>query len=140
MFRPQRPPRWFVQRDIQILCRSFPSERMVVFRLGEPQTSQEALDLGEPTYPEETVFDGEALFIPAGGTVARYGLGEVEEDKPQVLIPGWQEINQGDRVRVIPMNPDGSEGTIRLYVVLYAPNPWQGFTHVTLENFGQGPQ
>lgn len=140
MFRPKRPPRWFVQRDIQILVRSFPSERLVVFRLGEPTTSGDTLDLGEPSYQEYTVFDGEALFIPAGGTVARFGLGEVEEDKPQVLISGWHDIQQGDRVRRIPMNPDGSEGAIRLYTVQYAPNPWLGFTHITLENFGQGPQ
>jgi hypothetical protein len=121
MMRGQRPPRFYVQRDIQILVRSFPSERLQVFRLGEPRTSGATLDLGEVTYPEVTVFNGEALFIPAGGTVARYGLGEVEEDTPQVLIPGWHDIQQGDRVRRQQMLPGGRFSEPRLYVVMYAP-------------------
>jgi len=140
VFRPKRAPRWYVQRDIQILVRSFPSERLVVHRLAEESVAGGTIDLGEVTYLEDPVFDGEALFIPRGGVVARYGLGEVEEDKPQVLIPGWHDIQQGDRVRRIPMLPDGSEGTTRLYTVHEAPDPWHGFTHVILENYGQGPQ
>lgn len=140
MMRGQRAPRFYVQRDIQALVRSFPNERLVVFRLGGAQTSGDTLDLGEVTYPEITVFNGEALFIPAGGTVSRYGLGEVEEDKPQVLIPGWHDIQQGDRVRRSQMLPGGRFTQPRLYTVLYAPNVWYSFSHLTLENFGQGPQ
>jgi hypothetical protein len=138
MFRGLRPPAWFVQRDIQILTRSFPNEHMVIFR--RSQTASEVTDLGEPFYPEVTVFDGEALFIEAGGSVARFGLGEVEEDKPQILIPGWYDVRQGDRVRRYTLLPDGNEDEARLYTITYAPKPWRSFCHCTLENFGQGVQ
>lgn len=138
MFRGLRPPRWFVQRDIQILVRSFPSEHMVIFRQAADASSVN--DLGEPVYPETVVFDGEALFIEAGGSVARFGLGEVEEDKPQMLVPGWYDIQQGDRVRRYTLLPDGEETVARIYLVSYAPKPWQNFCHIVLENFGQGAQ
>lgn len=138
MFRGLRPPGWFVQRDIQILTRSFPSEHMVIFR--RALDASEVTDLGEPIYPETTVFDGEALFIEAGGSVARFGLGEVEEDKPQMLIPGWHDVQPGDRVRRYMLLPTGEEAVRRLYTVSYAPKPWFNFCHITLENFGQGPQ
>lgn len=142
MFRGQRAPRFYVQRDIQILVRSFPSERLVVFRLGEPTVAEVGTDInmGEPTYAEIPVFNGEALFIPAGGSWARYGLGEVEEEQPQILIPGWHDIRQGDRVRRRQMLPGGRFMEPRLYVVKYQPDPWHSFTHITLENYGQGPQ
>lgn len=138
MFRGQRAPRWFVQRDIQILIRSFPSEHMVIYRRGETAVSR--TELGEPVYGEDVIFDGEALFIEAGGTVARYGLGEVEEDKPQMLIAGWHDVQQGDRVRRYRRLSDGNEAVARLYVVLFAPAPWQNYCHIVLENYGQGPQ
>lgn len=140
MFRGQRPPRFYVQRDIQILVRSFPSERLVIFRLGPGETSGASLDLGELRFPEIVVFNGEALFIPASGTVQRFGLGEVEEENPRILLPGWHDIQQGDRVRRAQMLPGGRFGESRLYTVLYQPNPWYSFTHITLQNFGQGPQ
>lgn len=135
MFRGWRPPLWYVQRDISILIRSFPSGRVVITRPRQVTQS----DFGEPAEEYDPVFTGEALFVPAGGTVARYGLGQVEEDKPRMLIAGWHDVQQGDMLTVSQLLPGGRGWTPpRRYQVLYAPVFWHGFIDLTLENYEQG--
>ena len=135
MFRGWRPPLWFVQRDIAILIRSFPSGRITITRPRIITTSE----FGEPEEVFESVFVGEGLFVPAGGTVARYGLGQVEEDQPHLLVAGHHDIQQGDMVTIQQLLPGGRGWTPpRRYQVLYPPPYWHGFRDLTLENFEQG--
>ena len=135
MFRGLRPPAWFVQRDIHILVRSFPSEWVQILR--GTQTSQ--TDYMEPVETMTLVYTGEGLFVPAGGTVERYGLGQVEEDKPKILIHGHVDIQQGDYCSRSRLLPGGRGWTDpRWYQVLYEPNYWHANVSITLTNFGQG--
>jgi len=133
MFRGLRAPRWFVQRDIHALVRSFPSERLTIVR---PTTVVSGM---ETTTVDTVVFVGEALFIPQGGEVKRFGLGQVEEDRPYILVPGNHDIRQGDMVTRSQMLPGGvGWEPPRRYQILYPPNHWQAFTVCTLNNFEQG--
>lgn len=135
MFRGQRPPRWFIQRDIHMLVRSFPSERVRIFRYGDIVSTD---PLGQPVYAEVEVFNGEALYIPETGEVARYGLGQVEEDQPRLLVPGWHPIKQGDFVTRQERLPGGGFGDARPYQVEYPPDHWHAYSVIVLANFGQG--
>lgn len=135
MFRAANIPKYYVQRDIQILVRSFPSERLRIYRHGEVIGAD---DLGQLTYQEIEAFNGEALFIPESGEVARYGLGQVEEEKPRFLVPGWHTIYQGDLVTRQERLPGGRFGNPRSYQVEYPPNHWHAYIVITLENYGQG--
>lgn len=123
--RAVKPRRWAVQRDIQMLIRTFPSEAIVIFR-----GVREYGPLNQIVRWNETniIFRGEALVIPATGTVADYGLGQVENMQPQILISGHRDIQQGDFVKL--------QG--RKYQVEFAPNPWHAFTLVKLAQFQQG--
>ncbi len=135
MFRAANIPRWYVQQSIQALIRTFPSERLRIFRHG----AITGVDgLGQQTYAETVVFEGEALYIPETGDVARYGLGQVEEDKPRMLVSGWHPIMQGDFVTRQERLPGGAFGDPRPYQIEYPPNHWHAFTVITLANYGQG--
>ena len=124
--RAIRLPQQRIQRDIQMLVRSFPSEHIVVQRNSERPTS---VDLyGQPAYSQTVIFSGEALFSDAGGNVTRYGLGQVEEEKPMVLFPGEHDIRPGDFFR---------RGD-KLYQIDYAPDHWPGFTSATIHLYQQG--
>lgn len=122
--RAIKPRRWAVQRDIQMLVRTFPAVTIVIFR------GQRIYDNGEVVGWDEShiVYRGEALKIPATGTVADYGLGQVENLAPQLLISGDRDIQQADFVRL-----DG-----RLYQVEFPPNPWRAYTQVKLKQYEQG--
>jgi hypothetical protein len=123
--RAIKPRRWFVQRDIQMLIRTFPSESIAVFRGVRTFGS-----LGQTVRWNETniVYRGEALVIPATGAVADYGLGQVENKNPQLLISGNRDIEQGDFVRY----------QNRKYQVEFEPNHWHAFLQITLAQFQQG--
>ena len=123
--RAIRPRRFYVQRDIQMLVRTFPSERVVITRGGEPIYGEYGEIIDWTAIP---VFDGEALVIPADGSVADYGLGQVENKNPQILVPGTRDIQQGDFVVLAD----------RRYQVEFEPNHWHGFVVVRLEQYQQG--
>jgi len=108
-----------------MLIRTFPSETISVFRGVRTYGS-----LGQIVLWNEAnvVFRGEALVIPADGSVADYGLGQVENLNPQLLIPGTRDIQQGDFVRY----------QNRKYQVEFAPNNWQGFLAIKLAQYQQG--
>ncbi len=135
MFRPQKPPRWYVQRDIQILVRSFPSEHIRITRRGAI-TSVSAS--GQPNYAITVVFEGEALVAPHDGTLERIGIGQIEQDNPVLLVPGFHKILQGDFLLRGEPEPDGSVDTARLYVVTFNANAWHAFSVVTMRNYRQG--
>ena len=117
--RAVKPRRWAVQRDIQGLIRTFPSQTVVIFR-----GTRIYGDLGEVLGFDQTiVYRGEALLIPATGTVADYGLGQVENLMPQLLVSGTRDIEQGDFVEL--------EG--RTYQVEFPPNAWHAFTQIKLK-------
>lgn len=124
--RAPRLPLHRVQRDIQMLVRTFPSERIKIWRHSARPDAVD--DYGQPTYDEETVYIGEALFSDASGSVSRYGLGQVEEEKPMILIPGKRDIQPGDFFRRAG----------KLYQIQYAPDHWPGFTVGTVVRFEQG--
>jgi hypothetical protein len=128
-------PRWRAQADIDALVRSFPSERIRVFR---PVTASYTRFLQREA-TEQPVFDGKALFVQAGGDVRRFGLGQVEEENPKILLAGWQDIDQGDMVRHLQLLPGGrGYRPARLYRVRYAPDPWHAWMLVQLEQYQQG--
>lgn len=124
--RAVRIPQHRVQRDVQMLVRSFPSERITVWRNSTRPTSVD--DYGQPNFSRSIVFEGEALFSDASGNVTRYGLGQVEEEKPMVLFPGEHDIRPGDFF----------ERAGKLYQIDYAPDHWPGFTPATVRLYQQG--
>ena len=124
--RAPRIPLHQVQRDVQMLVRTFPSQRIRIYRLSDRPTSVD--DYGQPTYEEVTVYIGEALFSDASGNVTRYGLGQVEEEKPMLLVPGKRDIRPGDFFR---------RGGKR-YQLQHAPDHWPGFTAATVVLYEQG--
>lgn len=115
-----------VQRDIQMLVRTFPSERLRVWRYSDRPVSVD--EYGQPTYSEVTVYYGECLWSDASGDVTRYGLGQVEEEKPVLLIPGKRDVRPGDFFR--------RKGL--LYQLQHAPDYWPGFTSATVVKYEQG--
>ncbi len=122
--RAIKPRRWGVQRDIQMLIRTFPNETIVVTR-----GTRTYDDLGSVMgWDYAIVYRGEALVIPATGTVADYGLGQVENVQPQLLVPGQRDIQQGDFVDL--------KG--RTFQVEFPPNPWHAFTQIKLKQYEQG--
>lgn len=125
--RAVRIPRQQIQRDIQMLVRSFPSERITVWRNSAQPVSVD--QYGQPSYGRAVVFEGEALFSDASGNVTRYGLGQVEEEKPMVLFPGKHDIRPGDFF----------ERQNKLYQIDFAPDHWPGFTPATVHLYQQGP-
>ena len=135
-FRPQRPEGWYVQRDIWALVQSFPSERIRIYRRSARPTS--VTSLGQPVYGELTVYSGKALVVPAGGTVERYGLGQVEEDQPQLLIPGDRDIRQGDFLVHQGLTPAGTFRPGRTYIVSFPMNHWRNFSVVVCRIYQQG--
>ena len=120
-----RLPKHLIHQDIQTLVRAFPGEYVTFTRKAiggvTPRGQVQKVD-------DVVLYQGEALFIPAGGDVTRYGLGQVEEDKPQMLLVGTYDIRQGDFCL--------RRG--RLYAVQYPPNAWHAFMHITLSNYAQG--
>jgi len=109
-----------------MLVRSFPSERIRIWRQSARPTSVD--EYGQPSYGETTVYVGEALFSAANGSVTRYGLGQVEEEKPLILVPGKRDIQPGDFFRRRGL----------LYQIQWAPNHWPGFTAGTVVKYEQG--
>jgi hypothetical protein len=125
MMRAVRYPKFEVQRAIQMLIRTFPSELVVIMRQG---AITGVSTLGRPAHAEFEVFRGEGLFVPSDGNVQRFGLGTVEEDSPHLLIAGSTPIKQGDLY-----TRNG-----RRYRVQYPPSMWLAWTSVTLKNLEQG--
>ena len=123
--RARRTPRWFVQRDIQMLVRTFPSETIVIRR---GRRIFPGGGLGQQKWVYDIVYMGEALVIPAGGEVADYGLGQVENKNPLLLISGNRDIAQGDFVTL--------QG--RSYQVEFEPDHWNAFLQVKLAQHQQG--
>lgn len=114
-----RIPKSFIRRDIQTLIRTFPSETITITR-ATPGTWN---DLGDHTPGAAIIYLGEALVIPAGGTVNVLGLGQVEDKNPRLLISGSWPIEQGDEVILAH----------RRYTVAFEPDHWQSFLHITLQ-------
>jgi len=135
MFRPQKPPRWYVQRDIAILVGSFPSEHIrITRRTGVSSVSA----TGQPVYGIAVIFEGKALVAPKDGTLERIGIGQIEQDNPVLLIPGFHDIRQGDFLLRGEPEPDGSEAPARLYIVTFNADAWHAFSVVTMRNYRQG--
>lgn len=74
-------------------------------------------DYGEQVPTFDTIYRGQALVRPAGGTSETYGLGTVENYDLVVLINGDFDIRQSD---VVTIN-DGRE-----YEVMYPPKFFDG--------------
>lgn len=124
-YRAKKPFRWFVQRDIQVLIRTFPSEWVSIYR-GRRLSGNVGQNLGWGV--GTLIYQGEALVIPADGSVADYGLGQVENKNPQILVSGTRAFEQGDFVELAG----------RKYQVEFEPNWWHGFSLLRLEQFQQG--
>lgn len=122
-FRAMRPRRFFVQRDIQMLVRTFPSETVTVQRGTRTYSAG-----GQQRWTYATIFFGEALVVPATGDVQDFGLGQVENKAPKILIPGTRDIRQGDFVILAG----------RTYQITFEPNWWHGFLLLTLAQWQQG--
>lgn len=115
-----RVPPAFVRREIQTLLRTFPNCTVVITRAVDPVVWN---DVGDAVPSTQIVYNGEALVIPAGGTVSAPGLGQIELKHPRLLISGAWPIEQGDEVAL-----DG-----RQYTVEHQPDPWHAFVLVTLQ-------
>ena len=124
--RAVRVPLHRVQRDVHLLARSFPSEVISFYR--QSVRPIEIDEYGQPKYDYALVYVGEVLWSETGATVTRYGLGQVEEIKPFVLIPGKRDVRPGDFFRRAGV----------LYQVETAPDYWPGFTGATCNRFEQG--
>lgn len=114
-----------VQHEIQALVRTFPSETISIFRNG-PIVAVD--DHGQPQYEPELVYRGEVLFSPAQGSVTRYGLGQVEETKPYLLVAGHRDFKEGDFFY--------RKGL--LYQMTHTPDYWPGFTGASCTIYEQG--
>jgi hypothetical protein len=113
------------QQQVLQQARTFYAERIRVWRAGAIISTD---PLGEPQYSEVVLFDGEAKFIPASGEVKRFGLGQVEEVNPKLLIPGRWPIAQGDFFRY--------KGV--LYQVTFQPYYFTGYTLCNVKRYEQG--
>ncbi len=113
MTLPRKPPRALIVNAIQGLIRTFPSQTVRVYRV--TGWTKNAAQMRQAPI-EATVYQGEALFVPAGGMVAQLGLGMVETKDPHLLIAGVYPIRQGDRVFVNA-----------LYEVTSDSNRWNAF-------------
>lgn len=122
-FRIVKPRRFFVQRDVQMLVRAFPSESVTITRARRTYSSG-----GQQRLVYDPIFMGEALVVPATGDVQDFGLGQVENKHPKILIAGTRDIQQGDFVLLAG----------RRYQVMFEPNAWHGFTLLNLAQWEQG--
>lgn len=114
-----RIPKATVRRDIQTLIRTFPAQAVTITRRTPGTWNTD----GDETPGTMIVYQGEALVIPAGGTVQLLGLGQFEVKTPRLLISGSWPVEQGDAVVL-----DG-----RRYEVEFEPDHWQAFLLVTLQ-------
>jgi hypothetical protein len=123
--RPRRPSRAQVQREIQLLVRTFPVEHVEVYRVTPGTTGP----LGQKTPPVEVlVYKGEALVQPAGGSLIVENLGQIEFDQPYMVVPSHRAIMQGDRMRY--------KG--RILQVEHPPDYWKAFLVVRFAQNQQG--
>jgi hypothetical protein len=121
---PRRLPTSLITQAVQTLIRTFPSRTVRVTRLTGYTYNAGKMRSG----PIETViYEGEALFIPAGGNVLQLGQGMIEEKDPRLMIAGSWPIQQRDRVVV-----DGV-----LYEVATDTNRWNAFVLLKLRQVQQ---
>jgi hypothetical protein len=122
---PRKPSQATIVASVQALIRSFPSEAVTITRVtGYTRTAGRTL--GVPVVL--TVYRGEALVVPAGGTYQVLGLGPYKTDTPRLLIAGQNVIRTGDLTTI--------HG--RDYVVDAQPNYWGAFNIVTLKQLDNG--
>lgn len=119
--RAVKPRPSFVRREIQVLIRTFPSVFVTITR------NIKTYLYGQQRMVPVTVFSGEVLVIPASGTVERYGLGQVENTQPQILVAGKRDIQQGDFVVMAGV----------VYQVEFAPAYFDGFMTLRLAQYQQ---
>lgn len=123
--RPRRPSRAQIQREMQLLVRTFPTEYVEVYRV----TPGVIGSLGQRTPPVETfVYKGEGLVQPAGGSLTLEGLGQIEFDQPYAIIPSTRDIQQGDFMRY--------KG--RVLQVEHQPDYWKSFMILRFAQNQQG--
>lgn len=110
---PRKPPRSFIAQRIQMLVRSFPSETVTITRPVKGLTAGKTSTIID----ENIIYQGEALWIPSGGTVEVLGLGKFVTAEPRLMLTGTRDIRQGDR-----MEHDGRE-----YEIANVQNRWNAF-------------
>lgn len=122
-FQSGKPTRLFIKRSIRGIIRTFPSTHVVIKRLTEVYNEH-----GEQDLSTTTIYEGEALVRPSGGSAATYGLGTVENFALVILINGKHDIRQADIVTV----NDGRE-----YEVMFPPGWFDAFMELRLEQRSQ---
>jgi len=118
-----RPSRLFIRRDIRKLIRTFPKTYVTIKRLTSTYN-----DLGEQDTTTTTVYTGEALVRPQGGSAETYGLGTVENGSLVLLINGKHDIRQAD---IVTIN-NGRE-----YEVQFPPVWFDAFMSIQLDQRSQ---
>jgi hypothetical protein len=117
---PRKPPQSRITQAVQTLIRTFNSSTVTIYRvLGHQVTAGKT----QGAAITELVYQGEALFAPAGAAIHVLGLGAYQDMSPHLLISGAYPIRQGDETTI-----DG-----RTYEVQDAPNRWQAFTVAKLK-------
>jgi hypothetical protein len=120
---PIKPPRAFISQSIQALVRFFGSTRVTITRV----VSVYNAGFMPGTETATTVYEGDALVIPAGAQVKVMGLGVYEVKNTRLLINGAWDIRIGDTVAL--------SGTT--YRVEFPSNRWGAFTAISLQQVRQ---
>lgn len=111
-----------VQQIMQALIRSFEGRVVVIERSRKTYNR-----LGQQVMGWGVVYRGEALVVPATGDVATYGLGQVENKTPVLLVAGKRDIKQGDFLTV----------ESRRYQVEFDPTWFESFMVLKLKQWEQ---
>jgi len=94
----RRPRGTIVQREIQQLTRSFPARFLRIYRETYVYGNKGQKQFGSG--PRTVIYEGELLFIPAGGVVQLYGGGQTERTSPTLIVVGNRGVLQGDFVDI----------------------------------------
>lgn len=125
-----------LQKLTEELIATFPSEMKEVQRAVRSYSKQ-----GEnSTFTYTVVFSGEILVIPPGGSVQRFGLGQVENYDLGLLLTGQADVNQGDFL--IWNDPGVSLSVLRrqrLYQITGNPTWMGGTMFLQLKQYQQAP-
>ncbi len=113
---------WQVQKQVQALIRSYGSTTAVIERARRTFS-----ELKQQRMVMDTVYRGEALFVPASGDVAIFGLGQVENKQPVLIVAGKRDIQQGDFVT----------HEKRRYQVEFEPTYFEAYTLLKLKQWEQ---
>lgn len=122
-FRASKVKTHLAQKQVQALIRSFDPITVQIER-----AVRTFAPLKQQVMHFDIVYRGEALEIPATGAVTTFGMGQVENKQPRLMIAGKRDIRQGDFVTLHD----------RRYQVEFEPG-WfnQSYTLITLNQWEQ---